>query len=1640
VWARLATLVLVAVALVPTLGGSPATAIAAATSQAAAGLGLRATAGDRIAAGGDHQCAIDAGDVRCWGSGADGQLGYGSTVDVADPASAGVVDIGGTAIAIAAGTAHTCVLRSDGRVLCWGSGADGRLGYGNTQNIGDDETPASVGAVDLGRLAIGITAGDKHTCALLNNGAVRCWGDGANGRLGNGTGTKDIGDDETPASMPGVNFGGEAIAVDAGGRDTCALISTGEVRCWGLSYLHIAQIEACDIDPSWCSDDGIGDDEDPVAKGTMVIPQPAGEHAEAGGLRAAAISVGDLHACALLDNGQVACWGRGRSGEFGNDVRTAVDALHDPAAIADLDDKRAISVSAGNGFTCAVLSGGATRCWGRAGAQLGNTASGDVLDPMSVPAVANGANALAVSAGTSRTCALLATGDVRCWGVGGAATLHTRVHVAQMAQGRTHTCLLMSDGSVHCWGANDRGQLGLATTSPVDAGAADTGESLVDLGGRARSIAAGSYHTCAVMDSGALRCWGAGSSGQLGLGNVHDVGDDEHPSSASNVALARPVIAVTAGDQHTCAVLDTGEISCWGRGSEGQLGYGNTAWLGNTQATRPSSVNPMLMYDAHRARAVSAGYQHTCALLSNGRVQCWGRGESGQLGYASTARLGDDSGEQVSGGAPVQLGSGREVRAVSAGDNHTCAILDDGNVRCWGLGTDGRLGYGNTASIGDDEQPSSAGPVSLGGRVAVAIATGAAHTCVIMDDGGLRCWGRGIEGQLGYGNKANLGDTAVPSVLNPVQIDGPVTGVAAGGPRTCAGTGDGALRCWGNGDPTPRVVIAAAPREQPQEPIVTDDPTPSSKVVQVAAGNQHTCALSESGDVYCWGNGSYGRLGYGDTLNRGDTAPLTNEAVPLGEPAVSIGAGWEHTCALLESGAVRCWGRNDVGQLGYGYAGNIGDNETPDQVDPVPLGGPAVAIAVGSVHTCAILEDGGVRCWGNAGSGRLGYGHSTGNIGITQTPASMPELDLGGGAVELSAGSAQTCAILADGSVRCWGAGSFGRLGYGNTDDVGDDESPASVGAVDLGAGRTAVSIATASVAPGGHTCAILDDASVRCWGRNNAGQLGYGNTSTAPQVESPAALGAVPVRSVGDGSAVISAGAAHTCVVTQGFEGRPGPVQCWGSGANGRLGNGSTASIGDDENADQIGWVYTGKASIDIAAGGAHTCTVTSDHEVYCWGDNSYGQLGYGNTTPVGNTASTLPSAVGAVQFGPVEPVDDTPAPAPEQKTTCQGQAATILVPDGQYDVKGTTGNDVVVANGGRHHIDALAGDDLICTYGSDDVVVEGNAGNDRIFTGAGDDALYGDLANGSIGYDGGDDELHGGAGNDTIEAGWGSDRVYGDAGADLLHGDGGDDALHGGDGNDMLYGEVGSDHMYGDAGSDVMYGAGDDRAFGAPVNDYDDSHGSTDYADGGTGIDDACFSTAPAHRTNCSQTPTCGGEHATVFAGPGEVQSLDGDMVLGTDGADVIVVVGGGHYIKARNGNDRICAYGDERNRVYGDDGNDLIITGNGDDDIDGGDGADVIYSQGGHDRVDGGDGSDYLRSGTGDDNLNGGAGNDQIWAEDGDDRLYGGSGNDALYGQDGDDRILGGIGRDRAYGGDGWDHCSDVVSKSSCGLTAS
>jgi len=225
-----------------------------------------------------------------------------------------------------------------------------------------------------------------------------------------------------------------------------------------------------------------------------------------------------------------------------------------------------------------------------------------------------------------------------------------------------------------------------------------------------------------------------------------------------NLGTGRTATAIAAGAYYSCAILDNASVKCWGDNTYGQLGIDNTTDMGKTSGSM-AQLTGINLGTGRTATAISAGDYHTCALLDNASVKCWGRNYYGELGIDNTTQMGDNTGEMAV--LPVvNLGTGRTATAIAAGDYHTCALLDNASVKCWGYNGYGQLGIDNTTHMGDNSSEMAVLPsINLGtGRTATAISAGVYHTCALLDNASVKCWGWNNYGQLGIDNNTQMGD------------------------------------------------------------------------------------------------------------------------------------------------------------------------------------------------------------------------------------------------------------------------------------------------------------------------------------------------------------------------------------------------------------------------------------------------------------------------------------------------------------------------------------------------------------------------------------------------------------------------------------------------------------------------------------------------------------------------------------------------------------------------------------------------------------------------------------------------------------------------------------------------------------------
>ena len=695
---------------------------------------------------------------------------------------------------------------------------------------------------------------------------------------------------------------------------------------------------------------------------------------------------------------------------------------------------------------------------------------------------------------SDHTCLVLAGGGLQCFGSNtygqlgcGDTTVHpTPVNVvgvslvAAVVTGQSFTCALLAVGSVQCWGYNAKGQLGnnrtVNSVAPVNVTGIDS----------AVAIAAGESHVCVILANTSLACWGRNDWGLLGLGFTNTSGCQCY-STAMLVPGLSGVVSVAGGQAHTCAVLASGLMKCWGYNAQRQLG---TSTTGN-------APSPMDVLSITTARSVVSGWYHNCVLLANSSVQCFGWNTEGQLG----------DGLKVNTPSTVAVVGITDAVAVSVGAYFSCALLQNGTVRCWGQNVFGQLGTAdNVASLV---------PVTVLGATGVtAISAGFAHVCALLLGGALSCWGSNSDMQLGRSTQTL---SSVPVAVTSDATDTQIS-LAAGCYHTCRLFASGSVQCWGwNQDGRLGNGLVADSRVPVNVSGIND-------AVSLSAGCLHACVLRQGGVVSCWGQNTYGQLG-------NNSAALARSNIPLDVPSVSgltsfmVAGGYAHTFVQLLNGSFVSWGRNDYGQLAFGYM-NSTDVKCAPALASVPPN--VTSLSVGHWFTCALLFSGAVHCVGVNAVGQLGRGNF-----VTPALSFAPVVGLQNATVSLGCAFQHSCAVLADARVACWGSNSYGEMGGGSINVAGQAVPVVALGVT----GAVGVSCGHS------HSCAVLASGTVSCWGQNVYGQLGA----------TPGAAGVPVAVSVPGITTAVSVvlGEVHSCALLA-----SGSVLCWGDNRYGQLGS----------------------------------------------------------------------------------------------------------------------------------------------------------------------------------------------------------------------------------------------------------------------------------------------------------------------------------------------------------------------------------------------------------------------------------------------------------------------------------------------------
>jgi alpha-tubulin suppressor-like RCC1 family protein len=664
--------------------------------------------------------------------------------------------------------------------------------------------------------------------------------------------------------------------------------------------------------------------------------------------------------CAITTAGTVKCWGYNGYSVDGMPVGTLGDGTTIPSKIpVDVLGLTGIKQLATSGITvCALSETGAVKCWGlNNDGDYGNSTT--VSSPVPVE-VANLVGIKQIAVGYQHSCVLTADNKVKCWGSGSAAGLNQTDRVPremlgldgakQIKIGNQYGCAITATDTVKCWG--------------YFASYRSNGQShgVHDIAGlsEVKQISVSGTAACAIVANGAVKCW---YPNEFDENNIPLI-DSDPPVVIAGLTGIKDI---AVGDYHTCVVTDANTVKCWGANSYGALGVENLA----------SSITPIDVPNVANIKSLAVGNYQTCAVTLGDTLKCWG--DTGYLGNTTDVTLpiatnivGLAGVDKVAGasrfgcavnsvGGTVkcwgsnnfgELGNGKingntitppgdvlnisGIKQITTGLGHACAITETDTVKCWGFGVQGQLGNG----LGTN----SPIPVNVTGLSGVKqISAGQNSTCALTADNTVKCWGWNNKGQLGIGSLLNA--------LTPTEVPG-LTGIkhiAHFGGFACAITAQDTLKCWGGNTFGFFGNDNAIPALNPVDvPGFTD-------VKQVEVGNTysdqlHMCILQNSGMIKCLGNNYSGQLGNGTFIS---SSTLVN--VPGIDGAKQLALGIDFSCALLANDSVKCWGLNKDGQLGNNTLKN---SATP--VEAIGLTSVKQIVAAGS-SILAVRANGRVR-------------------------------------------------------------------------------------------------------------------------------------------------------------------------------------------------------------------------------------------------------------------------------------------------------------------------------------------------------------------------------------------------------------------------------------------------------------------------------------------------------------------------------------------------------------------------------------------------------------------------------------------------------------------------------------------------------
>jgi alpha-tubulin suppressor-like RCC1 family protein len=811
--------------------------------------------------------------------------------------------------------------------------------------------------------------------------------------------------------------------------------------------------------------------------------------------RPSTVTTGSTHACALTSKGEAYCWGANNVGQLGIGSTTSKQTPTAVSTTGVLAGKKLVSISTNpnSTSTCALDDGGVAYCWGdNSAGQLGTGTTASAQSPISV---------------------------VRSGALQGKT-------LTSISVGATYTCATDSVGAAYCWGQNDVGQLGNGSTtnslSPVavQVTGALASKSLI-------SISAGSNSTCAIDSEGLAYCWGMTGA----YPSLSEQNNSPKAVTTTGVLKGKVIKQISIGLYTTCAVDTQGSAYCWGSNTNGSLG----------NSTTTDSATPVAVTTAQKFATISVGNNFACGVTTTSTVSCWGQNSNGQLGTNNTTQYLVPTNAYSSSSL-----AGKTVNSVSAGFTSTCVVDTAGGAYCSGANTAGKLGNNSTAAslqLTTVVAPS----VELAFK---QLSTQRDLSCGIAENDRLYCWGDNSRYGLGTGSSAPA-STGIPTLVNSGGLINKTvrTVNVSDNMSVCAVDTNGATYCWGNNAGSSLGVAGGGTSNVTSPTLITGEVV-GKDIIDVVQGVRFGCALSSAGKVYCWGNSFAGNGNATTSANPSYSSVLKGGSMASSTVMkITNGYNQNYPCAVDNTGKVFCWGYKS-GRYDINGSTTSSEYDSPTQIMPAGAAAGKIVTSLSRGNTtriCFTAADGTYAQPVNEKVYCVAVLPGDGNTStaITTSPVAVAGLPSGQTITNLQVGGGNSCALMSNKTVYCWGTGSDYQNGDGTT-------------------ANRATAVLAAAVAPGSveslskvtaaSYCATLDSGQFQCWGGFVYGANANGSASPSSTASyQPPTAGTRPYTSATFGTslpacsfgAVISGdgctlapGRAYVYTVSYGYQG----------------------------------------------------------------------------------------------------------------------------------------------------------------------------------------------------------------------------------------------------------------------------------------------------------------------------------------------------------------------------------------------------------------------------------------------------------------------------------------------------------------------